>query len=111
MERKLLRDVFVPGGLPTITYVPRTKFELENRLNDAISRLNKIVLVSGATKSGKTVLVKRAIAEEKSVWVEGGAIRNENDFWNELGLDGPDDLDRLQRRPKSPDRRRDSLSK
>ncbi|WP_124492226.1 hypothetical protein [Burkholderia sp. Bp8977] len=51
---------------------------------DALNRLNKMILVSGATKSGKTVLVRRVLSQEDAVWVEGGAIRSEADFWQEI---------------------------
>jgi hypothetical protein len=77
-------EVFVAGGMPTVTYNPRNQLNLEGHLRDALKRLNKIILVVGATKSGKTVLVRRVLPLEDAVWVEGGAIREEDDFWQEI---------------------------
>ncbi|GJH28800.1 ATP-binding protein [Caballeronia novacaledonica] len=77
-------EVFVAGGMPTITYNPRSQLNLEGQLRDAIKRLNKIILVVGATKSGKTVLVRRVLPLDEAIWVEGGAIREEGDFWQEI---------------------------
>lgn len=51
--------VFVPGGMPVITYVPRTERELEGRLQSVTDNLCKLVTLTGATKSGKTVLANK----------------------------------------------------
>lgn len=63
-------DVFVPGGFPEITYVPRDELQLERRLNDYVAERFKVLSLSGPTKSGKTVLVKRVIPD--AIWVSGG---------------------------------------
>jgi len=75
-------DVFVPGGMPQLTYVPRAERNLEERLRAAQENLCKLVTVTGATKSGKTVLVSRVFAKSQSVWVDGGTVRAEDDLWN-----------------------------
>lgn len=46
-------EVFVPGGMPILTYVPRSDIKLEERLQSAEENLCKLVTVIGATKSGK----------------------------------------------------------
>jgi|SRR6267154_1123571 len=79
-------EVFVPGGLPKHTYVPRLSRNLEDRIQGARDNLCKVMTVTGATKSGKTVLVRKVIGREDSVWLEGGAVRNLEDFW-ELVID------------------------
>ncbi|MGF6957978.1 hypothetical protein [Paraburkholderia youngii] len=84
MEILPVGKVFVAGGLPTVTYNPRTDLDLEGQLRDGLVRLNKILLVAGATKSGKTVLVRKVLPSMSAVWVEGGAIRSEADFWHEI---------------------------
>ncbi|WP_186067955.1 ATP-binding protein [Burkholderia gladioli] len=77
-------QVFIAGGLPTVTYNPRTNLDLEGKLRDALTRLNKIVLVAGPTKSGKTVLVRKVLPTIAAIWVDGGAIRTEADFWTNI---------------------------
>lgn len=76
--------VFVPGGMPELTYVPRTERDLERRLAEVEDNLCKLVVVTGPTKTGKTVLVKKVLRSEKPlVWIDGGLIQSEADFWNE----------------------------
>ncbi len=75
-------EVFVPGGMPRLTYVSRTGRNLEDRLRAANDNLCKLVTVTGATKSGKTVLVNQIFPRAKSIWVDGGTVREENDLWN-----------------------------
>lgn len=88
--------VFVPGGRPTITYVPRTDHELEATVEDYLNERHKVLSVSGPTKTGKTVLL-RGVVPEDAIWMSGGAIETLNDFWqtlaNELGVDLESGLD------------------
>lgn len=76
-----LSDVFTPGGLPSVTYVSRDHLELETKIEDALARGFSFIVVTGPTKSGKTVLCKRVLKNQKVVTVEGGRIRSEADFW------------------------------
>lgn len=75
-------DVFVPGGLPKHTYVARADRNLEDRISGARDNLCKIMTVTGATKSGKTVLVRKVIGRDDSVWLDGGAVRSLDEFWD-----------------------------
>ena len=61
MLKKNLRmtQVFIPGGFPTITYIARKEKQLEERVSTAQDNLAKLVVITGATKSGKTVLVDK----------------------------------------------------
>jgi hypothetical protein len=83
-------DVFVPGGFPQHTYNPRGSLQLETRLGEVRHNLCKLVTVTGQTKSGKTVLTRKTLPPEDCVWVDGGTISEEADFWNvvieQLGL-------------------------
>ncbi len=74
-------DVFVPGGFPRHTYNPRLALGLEARLNESRQNLCKLVTVMGHTKSGKTVLTRKVFPPEGTVWVDGGTVGDENDFW------------------------------
>jgi hypothetical protein len=75
-------QVFVPGGMPTLTYVPRAERNLEARLAEAKDNLCKLVTVTGSTKSGKTVLTNRVFPRSSSVWIDGGTVKEEDDLWN-----------------------------
>jgi hypothetical protein len=84
-----LKDVFVPGGMPSHTYQERTDEEnkpidLENKLKSAINRLRKFISVAGHTKCGKTVLVRKVIPLNSGVWIEGAHITSIADFWTEV---------------------------
>jgi len=79
-------DVFVPGGFPHHTYNPRETLDLEARLNEITENLCKLVTVTGHTKSGKTVLVRKVLPTDKAIWVDGGAVGEADEFW-EIILD------------------------
>jgi hypothetical protein len=74
-------EVFVPGGMPILTYVPRTDIKLEERLQSAKENLCKLVTVTGATKSGKTVLVNRIFPRHECIWIDGGTVEEEAELW------------------------------
>lgn len=76
-------DVFIPGGLPDATYVSRDHLNLENDLQRWVERRQKPLLsVSGPTKSGKTVLLRRLIPS--AIWLSGGVIYSTDDFWTAI---------------------------
>ncbi len=84
------KDVFVAGGIPSITYVGRSDLKLEQSLKDALNEGHQIICVTGPTKSGKTVLCNRVLAARKSLWVQGGQVESPDEFWEnaaeKLGL-------------------------
>ena len=83
-----LKQVFTPGGQPSITYVSRDHLQLETAVKEAFARGFAIIVVTGPTKSGKTVLCNHVLAQQgKSVSIEGGQVRNEADFWTQLAHD------------------------
>ncbi len=75
------QDIFVPGGLPKHTYNPRTELQLEEKLAEVKDNLCKLVTVTGQTKSGKTVLVRKILPPEETIWIDGGLVSTEEDFW------------------------------
>lgn len=84
------QDVFVPGGFPRHTYNPRAELQLERRLREVKENLCKLATVLGQTKSGKTVLARTVLPREDCIWVDGGTVSEEDDFWqvvlDQLGL-------------------------
>lgn len=96
-QRPTLGKVFVPGGMPELTYVPRTERDLERRLAEVEDNLCKLVVVTGPTKTGKTVLVRKVLKPQTPlVWIDGGLIKTEDDFWNEC-LAGVDAMPIVER--------------
>lgn len=76
-------DIFIPGGLPQETYVSREHLGIEAGLRSWLERRQKPLLsLSGPTKSGKTVLLKRAARD--ALWFSGGAIDTAEDFWQSV---------------------------
>ena len=75
------QDVFVPGGFPRHTYNPRVELQLEQQVRESRENLCKLVTITGQTKSGKTVLARTVLPREDCVWVDGGTVSAEDDFW------------------------------
>jgi hypothetical protein len=75
------QDVFVPGGFPRHTYNPRSSLQLEQRLAEVKDNLCKLVTITGQTKSGKTVLTRKVLPEEEAIWIDGGTVSSEEEFW------------------------------
>jgi hypothetical protein len=75
------QDIFVPGGFPRHTYNPRLELQLEEKLAEARDNLCKLVTVTGQTKSGKTVLARKLFPPEEAVWIDGGTVSKEDEFW------------------------------
>ncbi|MDF2494573.1 hypothetical protein [Sphingomonas sp.] len=85
MKTLKLKEVFTPGGQPSITYVSREHLGLEKRVKDALSRGYSINVVTGSTKSGKTVLCNHVLDQTgDSVTIEGGQVKSEEDFWEQI---------------------------
>lgn len=77
-----LKEVFVPGGMPSYTYQGRDDLNLEGSLRTALQRVRKFIAVAGPTKSGKTVLTRKVIPPSESIWIEGAHISDIEGFWN-----------------------------
>lgn len=74
-------DVFTAGGQPTVTYVDRQDRDIERMLARAIATPNQVVSLAGPTKTGKTVLCKKALSQRDYIWIDGGKIKTAEDFW------------------------------
>ena len=43
--------------------------------------LSKLLVITGPTKTGKTVLVDKIFPRDNSVWIDCGTVNDENSFW------------------------------
>lgn len=77
-----INQIFTPNDIPTITYVGREDLKLEERLSEFLSIPKMITSISGPSKTGKTVLVKKVIHEDLIVPVVGPALVNAEDVWS-----------------------------
>ncbi len=85
MDKIKLKDVFTPGGQPSITYVGREHLGLDTLVAEALHRGYAINVVTGSTKSGKTVLCNHVLDQHgDNVTIEGGQVRSEDDFWKQI---------------------------
>jgi hypothetical protein len=67
-----------------LTYNPRKDLNLEESLEEAKDYLCKLVMMTGSTKSGKTVLTNKIFPKSETVWFDGGSFSSEQDFWLEI---------------------------
>jgi hypothetical protein len=79
-----LKEVFAPGGMPSVTYVGREHLELEQKIFRAVQRGYAFNVITGPTKSGKSVLCHKVLDASKLVTMEGGQISSIDDFWQQL---------------------------
>ena len=79
-----LSEVFISGGLPTVTYNPRKGFDLETKLKKSLDQGYKILAIIGPHNSGKTVLIHSHLNSEKICLIEGGQIKNINSFYGKI---------------------------
>lgn len=78
-------QVFTPGAFPTRTYVDRKADEYEVRLLRYVLSDGILPSVSGPSKSGKTVLVQKALGP-RSIRVSGSEVPSAEALW-QLALD------------------------
>lgn len=84
MSENAYYHVFIPGGVPTITYNPRYSLALEKKVLSASKNLCKLMIVTGQTKMGKTVLVDKIYNRQENIWIDGGMISDEESFWDNV---------------------------
>lgn len=77
-------DVFTPTGVPTHTYVERSDRNLEVQLRNAIATPGMIASLSGPSKSGKTVLMRKVIDQDALITISGAAISEPAQLWDRV---------------------------
>ena len=93
----LPEEVFVTDGYPEYTYVSLQAGQKEDELREGLDQKNKIISVSGPSKSGKTTLCDRVFGSKKGVermYVTGDAIGKAEDLWLESYRQVTDDTDK-----------------
>lgn len=81
-EKLRVNEVFTPNDTPTITYVGRDDLRLEERLRSYCELPKMVVSISGPSKSGKTVLIKKVLDDDLIIPVIGAGIHGPEDLWN-----------------------------
>jgi len=80
-------DVFQPASFPEYTYVTRQVSERETyeaKLKRALQTKGMLTFVTGASKSGKTVLCHKVIEKDNLIEVSGSHIHDVTDFWIQI---------------------------
>jgi len=81
-----ISDIFPHNSYPEHTYVKRKNRDLEADLEDVLRMPGSIASISGPSKSGKTMLVKRVAKNshiEQIAEVSGTQIESASDLWRE----------------------------
>lgn len=82
-----VEDVFSPRSFPENTYIHRITAgnkTIDEKLEKALMMKGNLIFVSGASKSGKTVLCHKVIPDEKFIDLSGNQISSKEDFWNHI---------------------------
>jgi hypothetical protein len=76
-----ISDIFTPNDTPTLTYVGREDLKLEETLKSYLALPKMVVSISGPSKTGKTVLVKKVADPDYIIPVVGAGMVNAGDLW------------------------------
>lgn len=81
-------DVFQPNTVPNHTYIDRTIDEYGDtyteQLQKALMTPGTLIAITGASKSGKTVLCHKSITN-KIIDLSGSQLQSKEDFWQQIG--------------------------
>lgn len=84
-------DVFVAGTFPALTYNERLTTDLRKKITKYLTKGGgDCLVVHGASKTGKTVLVERWLPPEHAIWIKGDELQSVDDLYrrviDDLGL-------------------------
>ena len=80
-------DVFQPKAFPKLTYIGRSIDEdstYEEELQEALGDTGTLVVITGASKSGKTVLCHKVVERERYISLSGSQIQSQRNFWEQI---------------------------
>lgn len=90
-------EVFITDGFPEHTYVAISAGRKEQELREGLDQRNKVISISGPSKSGKTTLCDKLFGKSKGVdriYVTGDSISKPDDLWLEAYRQVTDDTDK-----------------
>lgn len=93
-------DVFQPASFPEYTYVTRrienAHETYEAKLSRALKTKGMLSFITGASKSGKTVLCHKVVDKASLIEISGSHIKTIESFWNQIaeGLFLPTEIER-----------------
>lgn len=96
-NRFAIEEVFRPKSMPDFTYVERKSRKsgttYERSLKRALQAEGTLISITGASKSGKTVLCHKVIPPDLLVDLSGSQIQKQEDFWQQISekLDLPEE--------------------
>ncbi len=81
----LPEEVFITDGYPEHTYVALEGGQKEDEISEGLEQKNKIISVSGPSKSGKTTLCNRLLGmtSAERMYMTGDAVGKADDLWLE----------------------------
>ena len=83
----MAEDVFRPTSFPKYTYIDR-RFSngntYEAKLKKALRSSGRLISITGASKTGKTVLCHKVVEQERIIDLSGAQIQSKEDFWNQI---------------------------
>lgn len=77
-------DIFTPNGRPSVTYVGEHLVEKCKRLTEYLEQGGAVVVVSGPSKSGKTVFIETVIGHDNLIHVSGANVTMSGDIWRRV---------------------------
>ena len=86
-EKYTASDIFQPASFPEYTYVNRQlndRETYEEKLKKSLQTKGMLSFVTGASKSGKTVLCHKVIEKDNLIEVSGSHINSVTDFWIQI---------------------------
>ena len=97
MKKYHVAEVFRPNTMPSYTYINRQEKRgttYETKLKRALQKMGSLIAISGGSKTGKTVLYRKVVPEDKLVELSGAQINSVEDFWQQIAenLRIPDEL-------------------
>ena len=77
-------EVFIPGGYPNHTLVEDHLVSKQQQLIDTLEMGTMLISISGPSKSGKTVFVKKVLGTQRLIEVTGAGVQSANDLWKRV---------------------------
>ena len=87
MKKYQVVDVFRPNTMPSYTYINRQERQgvtYETKLKRALYKVGSLIVISGGSKTGKTVLYRKIVPADKLVELSGAQIDSPEDFWRQI---------------------------